>query len=160
MSGQGKTREAQTSPSQQSLEQPKPQEPEGMRRVEEKVDALANGFVTTADTIASMATGMTTALDALSLLRATLEDVQRELVELRANARNGVTMQAPRALTREEVATVIAERPAQPFLVLAPFGALNLNTGDRFDPRTRFNRLDDLPLHVDRGLKITIPPQA
>ena len=58
------------------------------------------------------------------------------------------------------VATVIAERPAQPFLVLAPFGPLNLNTGDRFDARTRFNRLDDLPLHVDRGLKITIPPQA
>ena len=84
MSGQGKTREAQTSPS----------EPEGMRRIEDKVDALANGFVTTADTIATMATSMTTALDALSLLRATLEDVQRELAELRANARNGVTMQA------------------------------------------------------------------
>ena len=96
----------------------------------------------------------------IATLRGLVLEMRDELATLRADARHGVTMQAPRALTKVEVATVLAEKPAPQFIVLAPFPALNLNAGDRFDARTRFARLDDLPLHVERGLKITIPPQA
>lgn len=145
MSGQGKqTREVPSSPSPTpAVATPAAQAPSELASL--RADVVGLGDRMTFE---------------LASLRGLVLEMRDELATLRADARHGVTMQAPRALTKVEVATVLAEKPQQQFIVLAGFPALNLNAGDRFDARTRFARLDDLPLHVERGLKITIPPQA
>lgn len=93
-------------------------------------------------------------------LRTQIEEIQAALAELKQSAGNGMMISRPRPLTRKEVETLLEASPAQQFLVLAPFPELGLRPSDRFDPRQRFRDLSAFPLHVERGLQVTIPPQA
>jgi hypothetical protein len=93
-------------------------------------------------------------------LRMSFDEIRREFEALKSSVGSGMTLQRPRPLTRIEVEGVLEAKPDQLFLVLAPFPAAGLSPGDRFDVRTRFARAADFALHVDRGLQVTIPPQA
>lgn len=121
--------------------------------------AIGAGVLSTADVVGSLAGTMTTTLDAIGQLHSKLSELQGELTELRAMTKS-LVVQRPRNLTVDEVRQLVETKPGQVFLVTEPYPVAGLNPGDRFEARLRFQQPADLPLHVERGLKLTIPPQT
>jgi hypothetical protein len=94
-------------------------------------------------------------------LRADVAELLEHTAELLEHTR-ALHVQRPRSLTKTEVEQLLKAKPDQSYIVCAPFsaGSLSFRPGDRIDARTRFSNPDHLALHVERGLQLTIPPQA
>jgi hypothetical protein len=90
-----------------------------------------------------------------------MAELRADVAELLEHTR-ALHVQRPRSLTKTEVEQLLKAKPDQSYIVCAPFsaGSLSFRPGDRIDARTRFANPDHLALHVERGLQLTIPPQA
>jgi ElaB/YqjD/DUF883 family membrane-anchored ribosome-binding protein len=97
----------------------------------------------------------------LAALREQMAALGHGVAELLEHTR-ALHVQRPRSLTKTEVEQLLKAKPDQSYIVCAPFsaGSLSFRPGDRIDARTRFANPDHLALHVERGLQLTIPPQA
>ncbi len=97
----------------------------------------------------------------LAALREQMAELGHAMAELLEHTR-ALHVQRPRSLTKAEVEQLLKAKPDQSYIVCAPFtaGSLSFRPGDRIDARTRFATPDHLALHVERGLQLTIPPQA
>lgn len=97
----------------------------------------------------------------LAALRKQMAEISGSVAELLEHTR-ALHVQRPRSLTKTEVEQLLKAKPDQSYIVCAPFsaGSITFRVGDRIDARTRFANPDHLALHVERGLQLTIPPQA